>query len=253
MHPRKTHIALVEDAFEWASALRTLLDAEPDLAVVAHCGRLTEAAEILPQVRPEIVLLDLQLPDGLGSSLIPHLASVLPDCRFLILTVEESDDAIRTAIASGAEGYILKRAGFSRIVTAIRELRDGESPFCRWVAKRLLNFIRESSSPHRILGKLSPRENELVRLICGDGVSVKEAAFQLKLTHASARTYLQRIYRKLGVTTRWELDRAYFNLGRATASQPSLAPPPRTLPPLPSPPPHALSRLPLPPARRDQG
>lgn len=214
---RRIRVAIVEDSSQWAEALKQLLEAEPDLTVTVVCTTLGEALRDVPASAPDVLLLDLRLPDGDGSRLIPMMADRLPECRVIVLTVAESDDAIRIAVANGAHGYLLKRAGYSRIVGAIREAHDGGAPFSAWVFRRMLGFVRESANRNRVLGGLTLRENELLGLLCGGGVSVKQAAVQMGLSEATARTYLQRIYCKMGITRRWELDRAYFNLGRPVA------------------------------------
>ena len=183
---------------------------------MAVCPSAATAREKLPALAPDVVLMDIRLPDGNGADLLGELLPRLPKTEFVVLTVFEEDETIERAIRNGASGYLLKHAGGTQIVQAVREVcRGGALDF--GVSRRVLAMLRERPQPAVFLPDLTPQEN---RLLCAltQGATVKEAATTIGVTYASARTYLRRMYVKLGVHSRMEAVRRFLGLVPPEAS-----------------------------------
>jgi len=212
-------LALVEDSAAFAAELCEVFKDQPDVVCVATCPSAASARTTLPRLKPDVVLVDLGLPDASGAELIRELAPQLPETDFVVLTVFDDDETISQALRHGASGYVLKRSGGARIVGAVREVHRGGVPLDAEIAQRLLLLFRQQPKPPSSLPELGPQENRLLRALA-EGASVKEAAAALGVTHASARTYVRRIYAKLGVRSRTEATRRFLNLGRGESVQP---------------------------------
>ena len=211
-------LALVEDSRAFAEELAEVFRHQPDILWVATCASVAAARSTLPAVTPDVVLVDMGLPDGTGAAVIGELAPQMPETDFIVLTVFEDPETIAAAVRNGAAGYLLKRSGGARIVQAVREVRQGGVPMDAEVARRLLAVFRQIPHPAPSLPELGPQENRLLRALV-DGASVKEAGEAIGVTYASARTYLRRIYAKLGVRSRAEASRRFLNLSLPRAER----------------------------------
>lgn len=230
--PSAIRVALVEDFADYREHLQAVLGAEPGLHVVAACRHCAEAEAVLPGSLPDVVLLDLVLPDGSGIDVLEKVSPRLPRARFVVLTTFEEMSLIREAFRRGASGYLLKRAGTQEILQAVRRAARGGSPLSDPVAAKVLALLRDDPPGEISIPGLGPQENRLLREVCLRGKQLKEAADVLGVTFNTARTYLQRIYRKLGVRTRWEAERRFRELARPDDSAP---PGPPSTPPRPAP------------------
>ena len=209
--PSLIRLALVEDSTAFASALRELLEQEEGIQCVAVCPSAAVAREKLPTLAPDVVLVDMGLPDGSGADLLGELVPQMPGTDFIVLTVFEDDEMIQKAILNGATGYLLKRSGGAQIAQAVRHVRAGGTPLDNEISRRVLALLRERPQPAASLPELTAKENHLLREL-SQSASIKEAGAAIGVTYASARTYVSRIYAKLGVRSRMEAARRYLNL-----------------------------------------
>lgn len=176
------------------------------------------AAEGLPGVAPDVVLVDIGLPGASGIDLVRQLKPRLPDTQFMMLTVFEDTDAIFGALGAGATGYLLKKTVPRRLVEAIAELHAGGSPMSGAIARRLIEQFRSvppSGSPNcgpttshssPPATHLSPREHEILALL-GKGRLYKEIAKTLGIAQGTVRTHIRRTYEKLHARNRMEAVR----------------------------------------------
>jgi len=174
----------------------------PGLVALAD-GRLSEArARLLAGYRPDLALIDLDLPDGSGIELLEQLRQLHPGCVMVVATIYADDGHLFPALRAGAQGYLLKDESRDRISEALRGIDRGEPPLSPSIARRLLRvFAAPARQPDE--EELSPRERETLTLIA-KGYHLPEVAQSLGVTRSTAATYIKTIYRKLAVTSRAE-------------------------------------------------
>jgi DNA-binding NarL/FixJ family response regulator len=176
--------------------LRAMLATQPDMEVVGEAATGSEAVERTRALRPDVVLMDLQLPELDGPAAIATLREHTPEVHALVLTTFGSDADITRAIDAGATGYLLKDAPRERLFEAIRATARGESVLSPSVATRVLGRMRAPAEE-----ALSPRELEILGAVAR-GLSNRAIARQLYVSEATVKTHLLRIYAKLGVDDR---------------------------------------------------
>jgi DNA-binding NarL/FixJ family response regulator len=180
------------------SALR-----QADLDVVGEGGSVAEALALIPLL-PDLVLLDLGLPDGNGIAVIDALRSHAPNCKVLVVTVFEDRASVLATLRAGADGYILKDTNAAALAAAVRATLAGETPISARAAGHLLSLVRDDSTKKdNDRPTLTARERELLELLAR-GMSRKEAARKMELSPFTVAEHLKNIYRKLSVRSRGE-------------------------------------------------
>ena len=214
----RVRVAMVEDSNGFGEMLAACLGQQPEIELLGGASTVRDAVQRLPVWNPSIVLLDLGLPDGSGIEVLRALAPSMPNTSFVVLTVFEDDASIREALSAGAVGYMLKRSGWRSIVDGVQLAAGGGSPLDAQIARRLLEVWRSHGSREsqtvNDLPELTAKENELLRQMVKTGDSVKEIAEALGLTYATVRTYIRRIYVKLGVHNRSQAERRLLSLNQ---------------------------------------
>ena len=189
-------ILIADDHPVVRDGLRAMLATQPDMELVGEAATGTEAVERTRALRPDVVLMDLQLPELDGPAAIAALRDQAPQVRALVLTTFGSDADITRAIDAGATGYLLKDAPRERLFEAIRAAARGESVLSPTVATRVLGRMRAPAEE-----ALSPRELEILAAVAR-GLSNRAIGRQLYVSEATVKTHLLRIYAKLGVDDR---------------------------------------------------
>lgn len=202
-----TRIAIVEDNQVIRESLKAYVHTDPEYRCVCACPNAQEALRVIPRERPNIVLMDIQLPDFSGIECMTKLAPLVPSARFIMVTVYGDPDLIFQALRSGASGYLLKRCSPEELVSAIREVQEGGAPMSREIARKVIAFFKEQPAQAQVSGgvteELSPREREILELLA-QGFLNKEIADRLGVKHGTIRWHLQHVYHKLHVRTRME-------------------------------------------------
>lgn len=190
-------ILLADDHPVVREGLRAMLDAEADLDVVGEASSGPQAEALAAALRPDIVLMDLRMPDGGGvESIVRMTAAGLP-CRVIVLTTYETDGDILRAVEAGAAGYLLKDLARGELADAVRAAARGETVLAPTVAARLVDRLRvRPERPH-----LSDRETAVLRLVA-DGCTNAEIGRRLFIGESTVKTHLLRTFTKLGVTDR---------------------------------------------------
>ncbi len=201
-------LAIVEDSTVFRQKLEAFINSTADLRCLCACGNGASALARIPPLAPQIVLMDMQLPDCSGIACIERLSRVLPDTQFLVFTVHADSDQIFKALEAGASGYILKRRSPDEILAAIRDLFHGGAPMSSEIARKVVQFFRRAPTADR-RQELSPRQEEILQLLA-QGYVTKEIAGRMNLTVETVRSYLKLIYHKLSVRTRTEAVIKYF-------------------------------------------
>jgi DNA-binding NarL/FixJ family response regulator len=201
-----TRIAIVEDNKVIRESLAAYVHMDPELRCVCACGSAEEALEKLPAVKPDVVLMDIQLPQQSGIECTAQLKQLLPTVRIIMVTVYGNPDLIFKALRAGACGYLLKRCTPEELITAVREVQQGGAPMSREIARKVIAAFQDEPKPADTASdveNLSPREREILDLLT-QGFADKEIADRLGVKHGTVRWHLQHVYEKLHVRTRTE-------------------------------------------------
>jgi DNA-binding NarL/FixJ family response regulator len=191
-------VLVVDDHPMVREGLRSMLRA-PEIEVVGEGASAADATRLARELRPDVVLLDVQLQDGDGVSALAEIARATPRPPVLVVTMHDDPRLVRRAVDAGAAGYVLKGIGRRELLAAIRAVRDGESVLDPAVLRAL---VRAEAAPAGGLQEpLSAIERDVVRLIA-DGLTNRQIAVRLRWSVATAKKYVQRILDKLEVSDR---------------------------------------------------
>lgn len=196
-------VAIVEDHAKARSGLGLLVDGTEGFQLVASCANAAQALRLLPAERPDVVLMDIKLPDLSGVECVRQLKRLLPGTQFLMVTAFADDDLLFESLKAGASGYLLKRTAPARLLEAITEVTQGGSPMTGSLARRLVEFFRGDAARITPLVGLTSREQEILRLLA-EGRRYKEIAETLAVSYDTVRAHIRSIYDKLRVHSRAE-------------------------------------------------
>jgi DNA-binding NarL/FixJ family response regulator len=189
-------ILLVDDHPVVRHGLRGMLDAEPDLTVVGEASSGAAGVAAAAELTPDVVLMDLRMPDGDGVEATGRILARLPRTRVVVLTTYETDRDILRAIEAGACGYLLKDASPADLADAVRAAARGETVLAPSVASTLVRQVRTPAPP-----ALSPREAQVLRLVA-EGRTNADIGRELFISEATVKTHLLRVFSKLDVADR---------------------------------------------------
>lgn len=201
-------VSIVEDNDKLRGTLAKMIGRAEGFQFVTDYGSAEAALEDLPNVKPEVVLMDINLPGMNGVECVRKLKALLPKTQVMMLTVYEDTENIFNALAAGASGYMLKRTPSKELLTAIREVHRGGSPMTTHIARLVVQSFQKSAVPAAPqaggeLSELSEREQQVLDLL-SQGLIYKEIADKLDIGYETVHTYIRRIYEKLQVRTRTE-------------------------------------------------
>jgi len=200
-------ILIADDHGVLRAGLRVLLNAEPDMQVVGEAAAGHETLRLASELRPDVVLLDLSMPDLGGIEVTRRIKTALPETRVLILTVHEDERLLREAIRAGAAGYIVKRAVEAELINAIRVIWRGDLYVHPAMTRVLLKgLVPSSPTDEQPVESLTPRDIEVLRLIA-QGYTNREIADLLSLSVRTVESHRANIMDKLGLRGRAELVR----------------------------------------------
>ena len=191
-------ISIVEDDAEAREMLAKWLDSTTGFRCVSSHGDGLAAVEELPAVKPEIVLMDINLPGLKGIECVRRLKPLMPDTHFLMLTVYGDTNSIIQALEAGAVGYLLKRTSRDELFAALKLVQAGGSPISTGVARRVLQLFQKAPLAVTPDEELSDRERQVLDLL-SHGHPEKQIAERLKISPHTVHTYIRRIYEKLHV------------------------------------------------------
>lgn len=202
-------VAIVEDGVKFSETVAELIDATPGLRCVSQSPSAEDALERLPSIKPDVVLMDINLPGLSGIDCTRHLHLALPDAAIMMLTILKTDQEIFSALEAGASGYLLKSATSDEIIEAIRDVHRGGSPMTSAIARRVIQTFQERGDEKRSLESLSPREREIIELVA-QGYIYKEISDQLAIGVETVRTHLHNVYQKLHVKNKGEAVARFY-------------------------------------------
>lgn len=205
----RIRVALVDDHAMFRAGVRTEIDER--LAVVGEAGDVESAVHLVEQQEPDVVLLDVHMPDGGGRAVIAAIRERLPDVRFLALSASDAPEDVIAVIRAGARGYVTKTISGDDLVDAVRRVAEGDAVF----SPRLAGFVLDAftsgdgpdlPAPDPELDQLTPREQEVLRLIAR-GYTYKEIAGELFISGKTVESHVSSVLRKLQLSTRHQLTR----------------------------------------------
>jgi DNA-binding NarL/FixJ family response regulator len=223
-------VLIADDHMLVRDGYRLMLDREEDLEVVGEAANGREAVELCRRLHPELVLMDVRMPEMDGLEATREIKVESPTTSVLVVTTYDNPDYLFEAVEAGAAGYVLKDAPKSQLLDAVRRTLGGESPLNQELAMQLISrFTREASKPHEsppagpqrrgagasALEALTPRELEVLQLLV-QGKSNPQIAQELMISRLTAKTHVERIIRKLGVSDRTQAALRALELGLVT-------------------------------------
>jgi two-component system response regulator DevR len=213
--PKPIRIALVDDHQMVRVGLRILLEGYAGLQVVGEAAGAAEALESVPKFAPDVVLLDIRLPDGSGLEVCRKLRQSLPNVRILMLTSYYTDEMVMDAIEAGAEGYLLKEINADFLVRSINEVMEGKSILDPAVTRKVIDRVRagKPAGNEAGLNLLSPQERRVIALVA-EGKTNKEIAADLNLSDKTVKNYLSNLMDKLNFSRRSQAAAFYVQQQR---------------------------------------
>lgn len=207
---RLIRLLIVDDSELVRTGLRTLLAQEKGIRVVAEAGNVAQAIEVGLAEKPDIVLMDIRLPDGTGFDVCRKLLERLPATRIIFLTSVVDDKLVDEAIRCGGVGYLLKEINARGLMQAITDVADGRSILDAAVIGRVMKLVKNGNSHTSALKTLSGQEVRVLALIA-EGKTNKEIGVELTLREKTVKNYLANIFDKLNVSRRAQAVAMYVN------------------------------------------
>ena len=207
-----TTISIVEDNEQLRGTLAKVISRAQGFRLASDHGSAEEALAALPNIKPDVVLMDINLPGMNGVECVRQLKVILPGTQVMMLTVYEDTENIFNALAAGASGYMLKRTPGKELIEAIHEVKRGGSPMTTHIARKVVQSFQKpptQTRPTDDLSELSEREQQVLDLL-SQGLIYKEIAEKLNISYETVHTYIRRIYEKLQVRTRTEAVARFF-------------------------------------------
>ena len=201
-------VAIVEDVKDIREGLKLLIDSSDGFTCAEVYVNAEDAVKELPNSRPDVVLMDINLPGISGIEAIRQIKDKCPDTLFIMSTIYEDDENIFESLKAGASGYLLKKTAPSKILDAITEVVNGGSPMSTQIARKVIASFQRKNSIDEV-DILTPKEKEILKALA-KGLRYKEIANEMNIGIETVRSHARRIYEKLQVQSRTEaLNKVY--------------------------------------------
>jgi DNA-binding NarL/FixJ family response regulator len=194
-------VSIVEDDVKVRGTLARMIDANEGFFCVSQHPDAENALKEIPTTRPDVVLMDINLPGMNGVNCVRRLKELLPQTQVVMLTVYENTNIIFSALSSGASGYLLKQSSPEQIIEAIREVHVGGSPMTSHIARKVVVSFQKITNPSQDYQKLTLREQQVIDWLT-QGYTYQEIADTLKISYATVHTHVRHIYDKLHIQSR---------------------------------------------------
>ena len=212
------HLLIVDDHPVVRDGLRAMLSTQPDFQVVGEAVNGAEAVRLAAHLKPDVILLDLEMPDLDGVSVLTQIRASDPQARVIIVTAYDTDERIVQSVVAGAQGYLLKGAPREEIFHAIRVVHTGGSLLQPIVASKLMQHMSQQASQPADGDGLTPRELEVLCLLA-QGKSNKQIAAELVITERTTKFHVSSILSKLAASNRTEAVKIAVQRGLVTLAQ----------------------------------
>jgi DNA-binding NarL/FixJ family response regulator len=197
----RPRVLITDDQTLFRSGLAKLLEADKRIEVVGEAGDGEEAIEMVNSVSPDVVLMDLKMPNLDGVEATARITTAHPEVKVLVLTTFDADNHFIQALKAGASGYVLKDSEPDAIVSSILAVVSGERVMATAVANRVLDMLTGTVTPKEFYDGLTPREIEILKLLAA-GMANKQIAYKLKISEKTVRNHVSNTYEKLGIYDR---------------------------------------------------
>ncbi len=198
----KTRVLIADDHALFRYGLKAMLRSEQDFEVAGEAETGEEAVELAAELKPHVVLMDIQMPGINGIEATRRILELNPDIGIVVVTMFGEDDSVFAAMRAGARGYVLKGADADEVVKVLRAVADGEAHFGPDIARRLMGFFSAPKpAPAEVFPELTGREREVLDLMAR-GLANPEIARELSLSHKTVRNNVSNIFLKLQVADR---------------------------------------------------
>jgi DNA-binding NarL/FixJ family response regulator len=198
---KPARILIADDQTLFRTGLARLLDEDSRVEVVGQAADGAEAVALALKLQPDVILMDLKMPNVDGIEATRQLVAADPSVRVLILTTFEADNYVIQALKAGARGYVLKDSLASAIVSSIVAVMAGERVMASAVANRVLEMLTGTTTPKEFYDGLTVREIEILKLVA-NGMANKQIAFRLQISEKTVRNHVSNMYEKLGIYDR---------------------------------------------------
>ena len=210
--PMSIRVSIVEDNNRVRGSLARLITLSDGFKCVSEHSTGEEALAALPASKPDVVLMDINLPGMNGVECVRQLKPSLPDTQVMMLTVYENTDLIFQALSAGATGYLLKQTPPAELLSAVREVHNGGSPMTGHIARKVVASFQQTGSSAREFENLTPREKEVLDHLA-KGFLYKEIAEAMNISYDTVHTHIRKIYEKLHVRSRTEAVAKHLGRG----------------------------------------
>lgn len=201
-------VSIVEDMEDVRERIKRVIEESDDLICLSTYNNAEDALKGLPLLKPDIVLMDINLPGMSGIECIKKLKSSNPQIQFMMFTIYEDSEQVFEALTAGASGYLLKKTSHDKIREALRELYEGGSPMSSHIARKVVSHFQKENENKDIV-EISEREQEVLELL-SKGFLYKEIGSKLGIATGTVRQHIHKIYDKLHVQNRTEALNKYY-------------------------------------------
>lgn len=202
-------VSIVEDMKDIRESLQRMIGSAEGFLCLSTYSNAEDALKELPQINPDMVLMDINLPGMNGIECIKKVKAVCPQIQFMMFTIYEDSEQVFDALAAGASGYLLKKTPKEKILEALQELHEGGSPMSAHIARKVVGYFQKEKEPRDATAQLSQREKEVLELLA-KGFLYKEIGDKLNISTGTVRQHIHKIYEKLHVQNRTEAVNKFF-------------------------------------------
>jgi two-component system, NarL family, response regulator LiaR len=202
-------VCIVEDRKDIRESLKILVNEAGDCACIGDFTNGEDAVKEIPELQPDVVLMDIDLPGINGIDCIRQLKPLCPRVQFMICTVYDEDEKIFDALAAGANSYILKRSDSDTLINSIRDLHNGGSPMSSDIARKIVRQFQKALPSEKEDYHLTDREKEILELLA-KGLTYQQTADKIFISGKTIKKHVYNIYEKLHVNSRTEAVNKYF-------------------------------------------
>jgi DNA-binding NarL/FixJ family response regulator len=202
-------VIIVEDMADVRQKVKHIIDESKEFICLSTYANAENALEELPKLKPDIVLMDINLPGMSGIECIKKIKKKCPETQFMMFTIYENSEQVYEALAAGASGYLLKKTPSEEILEALKELFEGGAPMSTHIARKVVSFFQKENKAANENTQLSNREKEVLALL-SKGFLYKEISDQLFISTGTVRQHIHNIYEKLHVQNRMEAINKFY-------------------------------------------